>query len=254
MCRSPSSYLAPTLIRKDRISMDIYPTFLYIKKHKKTGLKYFGKTTKTNVNSYLGSGKYWKKHINKHGKEYVETIWISEPFYNKELLVEFSTFLSDLFDIEKSSEWANLITENGLDGAPKGVKVKGLKGEKNGMFGKTKEQNPFYKKTHSLDQKKKWREMRMGEKNSNYGAKSFTEETYKKLRRPKPKGSNYKGTPGKITCIDKKGNAIQINKELYNCQKQSNKPPCDWEYVNTNSKEAKLRKLAKMQFEDSQMP
>lgn len=225
--------------------MDIYPTYLYIKKHKITGLKYFGKTTKENVNSYLGSGAYWKKHIKKHGKEHVETIWISEPFYDRDLLTEFSIFLSEFFDIEKSSEWANLITENGLDGAPKGVKVKGLKGEKNGMFGKTKEQNPFYKKTHSSEQKKIWSEMRLGEKNPNYGGKAFTEETYKKLRIPKLKTHNYKGTPGKITCINKLGEAIQISKDLYNSQKNSDLPVIEWEYVNTNSKEAKKRKQNK---------
>ena len=37
-------------------------TFIYVKIHE-TGLKYFGKTVKTNVQSYRGSGKYWKNHI-----------------------------------------------------------------------------------------------------------------------------------------------------------------------------------------------
>jgi hypothetical protein len=222
--------------------MDIYPTYLYIKRHKITRLKYFGKTTKKNVEEYLGSGVYWKKHIKKHGKEHVETIWISEPFYDKELLIEFSIFLSKLFNVEKSTDWANLIIENGLDGAPKGVKNKGPRGEKNGMFGKTKELNPFYNKNHSLEQKQKWSEMRLGKKNPNYGAKSFTKETYEKLKRPKPVGSNYRGSPGKITCIDKSGNPIQISKEIYNNQKKTNLPVIEWEYVNTNSKEAKRRK------------
>jgi hypothetical protein len=226
--------------------MTIYPTYLYIKKHKITGLKYFGKTTKQNVKSYLGSGSYWKNHIEKHGKEHVETIWISEPFYDKELLTEFSIFVSEFFDIEKSSEWANLITENGLDGAPKGVKVQGLRGEKNGMFGKTGEQNPFYKRTHSAEQKKIWREMRLGDKNPNYGGKAFTEETYKKLKRPKPKTGNFRGTPGKITCINKVGEAVQIDKDLYNKQKTSGLPVSDYEFVNTNSREAKNRRLLKI--------
>lgn len=222
--------------------MDIYPTYLYIKRHKITGLKYFGKTTKEDVNSYLGSGVYWKKHIKKHGKQHVETVWTSEPFYDKELLTKFSIFISEFFDVENSPEWANLITENGLDGAPKGVKVEGLKGEKNGMFGKTKEQNPFYKKSHSSEQKKIWSEMRLGEKNPNYGGKAFTEETYEKLRKPKLNKINYKGSPGKITCINKLGEAIQISKDLYNSQKNSSLLVTEWEYVNTNSKEAKRRR------------
>jgi len=33
------------------------PTYLYIKEHSKTGLKYFGKTTKSDPTVYDGSGK-----------------------------------------------------------------------------------------------------------------------------------------------------------------------------------------------------
>jgi hypothetical protein len=84
--------------------------------------------------------------------------------------------------------------------------------------------------------------MRLGEKNPNYGAKSWTEETLKKLRQPKKNKENYKGTPGKITCINKQGLTIQINKEVYNQQKLTDLPVSEWEYVNTNSKEAKVRK------------
>jgi len=222
--------------------MDIYPTYLYIKKHKITGLKYFGKTTKNNVKSYNGSGVYWKKHIKKYGKKHIETLWVSEPFYDKKLLVEFSTFFSDFFDIENSPKWANLIVENGLDGAPKGVKNGGLFGELNGMFGKTKEQNPFYNKKHKPEQIKAWSDMRLGDKNPNYQGKSFTEETYKKLRQPKKCKDNYKGSPGKICCIDKNGVAKQISTELYNSQKKFGLPMEQWEYVSTTSKVAKLRR------------
>jgi hypothetical protein len=222
--------------------MDIYPTFLYIKRHKITGLKYLGKTTKTNVESYNGSGVYWKKHILKHGVEHIETLWISEPFYDKNLLVDFSVLLSELLDVEKSNEWANLIIENGLDGAPKGVKNSGPLGERNGMFGRKGELNPFHGKKHNTEQKTKWRDMRLGEKNPNFGGKAFTEETLKKLRMPKPPGSNYRGTPGKITCINKSGIAIQITAVEYNAQKSSGLPVRDWEYVSTTSKEAKIRK------------
>ena len=49
------------------------PTYLYIKQHKITKLKYFGKTTK-DPNKYLGSGKHWIRHIKKHGLE-IDTIW-----------------------------------------------------------------------------------------------------------------------------------------------------------------------------------
>lgn len=104
--------------------------------------------------------------------------------------------------------------------------------------------NGFYGKKHKPGQIKAWSDMRLGEKNPNYGGKAFTEESLRKLRQPKKNKENYKGTPGKITCINKQGQAIQINKELYNQQKESGLPVCDWEYVNTNSKEAKLRKAS----------
>jgi hypothetical protein len=84
--------------------------------------------------------------------------------------------------------------------------------------------------------------MRLGEKNPNYGGKAWTEESLRKLRKPKKNKENYKGSPGKITCINKQGRAIQINKDLYNLQKESGLPVSEWEYVNTNSKEANLRK------------
>ena len=222
--------------------MDTYPTYIYIKRHKISGLKYLGKTTKSNVESYKGSGVYWKKHLKKYGVEHVETLWVSEPFYDKNLLVEFSTFLSDFLDVQNSEEWANLIIENGLDGAPKGVNNSGPLGEKNGMFGKTKEKNPFYGRKHSVELKEKWRNMRLGENNPNFGGKSWTKESIEKLRKPKSNKENYKGSPGKITCIDKNGQAQQISTELYRQQKQSGLPMCEWEYVNTNSRVAADRK------------
>jgi hypothetical protein len=51
---------------------EITPTYLYIKQHSITGLKYFGKTTKSNPYKYNGSGKYWIRHINKNGKEHIK--------------------------------------------------------------------------------------------------------------------------------------------------------------------------------------
>jgi hypothetical protein len=92
------------------------PTYLYIKKHEKTGLMYFGKTTRENPFSYKGSGRHWKRHLNVHGREYVNTKWVSEIFTDKEDIVEFAEFFSSFFDIVKSKLWANEKGENGLDG------------------------------------------------------------------------------------------------------------------------------------------
>lgn len=107
--------------------MNIYtfkPTFLYIKQHKITGLKYFGKTTKTEyelLHHYYGSGVYWKRHIAIHGKEHVETIWY-KLFTDYATLTEFAIKFSQENNIVLSHSFANLVEENGLDGSTVGTK------------------------------------------------------------------------------------------------------------------------------------
>lgn len=96
-------------------------TYLYIKQHSSTGLLYLGKTQKTDPVKYLGSGKFWRNHIKKHGEGEVKTLWISEPFFEKKDIEELALFLSEFFDIVQSKKWANLKNENGLDGNPRGT-------------------------------------------------------------------------------------------------------------------------------------
>ena len=92
------------------------PTFLYIKRHSKTGKLYFGKTTLLDkVESYNGSGTYWTNHIKAHGIEFVETIWYC-LFTEIDELVEFATRFSEMNCIVESSHWANQIPEDGLSG------------------------------------------------------------------------------------------------------------------------------------------
>ncbi len=43
--------------------------YLYVKTHNVTGLKYLGKTSRTNPHEYQGSGIYWRSHLKKHGKD-----------------------------------------------------------------------------------------------------------------------------------------------------------------------------------------
>lgn len=90
------------------------PTWLYIKQHNITELLYFGKTTLKDPVNYTGSGKYWKNHLNVHGK-CIHTVWC-ELFTDYTSLVDFAELFSSFFDIVKSDNWANLIAENGLDG------------------------------------------------------------------------------------------------------------------------------------------
>lgn len=93
---------------------DYTPTYLYIKKHNITGLLYFGKTNKSDIIGYLGSGKRWQRHLKKHGKD-ITTIWY-ELFDDRDSLTEFAKFFSEFHDIVESKSWANLIPENGING------------------------------------------------------------------------------------------------------------------------------------------
>lgn len=96
------------------MSKPFIPTWLYIKQHNKTGLKYFGKHTGADPVLYEGSGTYWKRHLNKHGND-VSTIWC-ELFTDRELLTEYALTFSSENNIVASDDWANIIPENGLDG------------------------------------------------------------------------------------------------------------------------------------------
>lgn len=98
------------------IYLPITPTVLMIKRHQKTGLKYFHKTTRIDqAREYLGSGTRWTQHIKKHGKEFVETLWVSDVFTDSSIS-RFALKFSRLNKIVESNKWANLVEENGLSG------------------------------------------------------------------------------------------------------------------------------------------
>lgn len=99
------------------------PTYLYVKQHNVTGLKYFGKTVKSDPVKYKGSGKHWTRHINKYGNN-VTTVWY-QLFEDKQELTEYAIKFSKENNIVKSDEWANLKDEDGLwGGGVKGAKIK----------------------------------------------------------------------------------------------------------------------------------
>jgi hypothetical protein len=90
------------------------PTYLYIKQHSVTGKLYFGKTVQK-PETYLGSGKHWQRHINKHGKEHVVTLWYC-LFLDQEDCTSFALAFSKHHQIVESNDWLNLVIEDGLDG------------------------------------------------------------------------------------------------------------------------------------------
>lgn len=104
--------------------MTIYtPTYLYIKQHSITKKLYFGKTVR-DPETYLGSGLHWQRHIKKHGKEHIETLWYC-LFLDQDELTKFALMFSKHHAIVESTQWLNLIPENGLHGACSGVPASG---------------------------------------------------------------------------------------------------------------------------------
>lgn len=99
---------------------------MYKKTHNKTGLNYLGKTTQDPF-TYKGSGKRWGNHINKHG--YDVTTEILRECQTNEEVKEWGLYYSALWNVVESRDWANLKEEYGDGG--------GIRGEGNGMFGKT---------------------------------------------------------------------------------------------------------------------
>lgn len=120
-------------------------TYLCIKQHSITGLRYLCKTTKSyeKMLEYKGSGRpYWNNHLRVHGKEFVDTPWYC-LFYDKEAIEEFALMCSEQWDIVKSDEWANLKPENGLEGG-------GAKGQKHIVINK---RGPPSEETKALQRK-----------------------------------------------------------------------------------------------------
>jgi len=195
------------------------PTYLYIKRHNLTGKLYFGKTTLDyeEMLAYLGSGTLWNKHINKHGIEYVETIWFC-LFYDKEDCRKFAENFSDQEKIVESKIWANLRPENGIDGgSAKGTgigrkqsketcnkRAKSLLGNTNGRIGNTKNHPPITEENRA-----RLVEIRTGSKQSaetiakksrSQTGQIRSEESKKNMRKPKYSNINYFGAKERCIC------------------------------------------------------
>ena len=142
-----------------QVMAEFKPTWLYIKQHVDTGLKYFGKTTAADPYKYKGSGQYWLRHLTSHGKN-ITTLWC-ELFTDKELLIEYAKKFSIENNIVESSDWANLIPEAGHED---GGGVKGRSG-----------------KPHTEETKQKLRESRKLQNDPRLG-KTHREESKEKIR------------------------------------------------------------------------
>lgn len=88
--------------------------YLYLKTHNVTGFKYLGKTNSINPHEYRGSGKLWRRHIEKHGYDVTTQILLESN--SKEEIAETGIFFSKIFNVVKSKEFANLMEEKGDGG------------------------------------------------------------------------------------------------------------------------------------------
>jgi hypothetical protein len=188
--------------------MVFIPTYLYVKHHTVTGMRYFGKTTRSEyilLNKYNGSGKRWNLHINKHGKEYIVTEWYM-LFTDKDSIKEFALFFSEIFNITKSDNWANIVPEDGLSGGNTG-------GNK---LPRTQEQKDILSKA------------RLGVTPWNKGisipgpmvSKTHSEETKAKMKKPKSEKHKSKISEYQTGCVF--WNNGVINKRSHS------KPIGDW--------------------------
>jgi hypothetical protein len=114
--------------------------YLYVKTHRKTGLKYLGKTEKSDPHAYKGSGKYWINHIKNHGYD-VETEIIRECQTHAELK-EWGLYYTNLWNVVESDEWANLKEECGDGNTHNDAKK---------MW-----DNRDYRERSSLERKRRW--------------------------------------------------------------------------------------------------
>ena len=99
------------------------PIYLYVKTHRKTGLKYLGKTEQDPF-KYRGSGTRWNNHLNTHGND-VETQILKECQTTEELK-EYGLYYSKLWNVVESDDWANLMEEKG-DGVSSETAIKTAK-------------------------------------------------------------------------------------------------------------------------------
>jgi hypothetical protein len=191
--------------------------YLYVKTHNKTGLKYLGKTVSKDPHKYTGSGKVWKRHLQKHGFDYTTEILLATE--DREELIQTGLFFSNLWNIVKSDQWANLMEENGGGFTSESAKrvdrshMFGGKIQRETMLRRISDGNaPMYLRTEN---KKRAQQNRVSNKSHNL--------------------------LGNVMVIDKEGRLHCIPKEVYWSQSG---PPEEWEFVMTTSKIARTRKSA----------
>jgi len=90
---------------------------LYKKTHNITGLQYLG-YTKKDPEKYRGSGTYWLRHLAHHGDDV--TTELLEECDSKPQVKERGRYYSELWNVVRSDQWANLKAEEADGGDMRG--------------------------------------------------------------------------------------------------------------------------------------
>jgi len=243
--------------------MSFKPTYLYVKTHTITGLKYFGKTISSDPYKYTGSGEYWLAHLRKHGKLF-ETEIIGF-FEDKNECIKAASTFSKNNNIVESKEWANFKIENGIDGgSDKGHKkhntknmkiassIKARKMVENGTHPWQGETGSKFAKERTAKLVKEGRHNFQGEKGSQHSTdlnnKRVKNGTHNLLKRADgtsvasdrvAKGThNWLEIKETVSVVDRQGNCIRVPKTVFWSQTG---PKENWDYVGITSKIAKKR-------------
>jgi hypothetical protein len=202
--------------------------YLYVKTHNKTGLKYLGKTEQDPY-KYPGSGKRWKRHIKKHGKDITTQILLMTE--SKDELKETGLFFSKLWNVVESNEWANCKPEEGDGG------WNTLYGENNGFFNKKHSEETKSKISAKL--KGHWKgDLNPIHKIVAEGKHNWQGDYQKNLQTKLVKEGKHH-LLGTVPVINKNGIRSRISKDEYYSQSG---PKDHWEYINPNTTEGKRRK------------
>jgi hypothetical protein len=207
------------------------PSYLYIKTHNKTGLKYFGKTIQDPY-IYEGSGYYWESHINVHGYDVTtELLNHGNPYVDETEFKEAAMEFSIKNNIVESSEWANLRLETGDGGDTSmcenyinSIANRDMSGNNNPMWGKTSfAKGKTYEEIYGGEKAKELKKMRVEVATG----RKLSEESLKKMANSISKSTKgiLKGSQKIVTCIHcgKTGGVSLMNRwHFTNCKFKRN--------------------------------
>lgn len=219
--------------------------YLYIKIHNVTGLKYLGKTESRDPHKYKGSGKYWNSHLKKHGNDCSTQILLATD--DKDEFKETALFFSRLWNIVESRDWANLMFETGSGFDSKTAReianrrvADGTNPLCGGEIQRKTNKRRVEEGTHPFKDTEFQKTMNR-RANGAGGRKALENQTHNFIGGSIQRGLVRSGRHhllNTVSCIDKKGNAKRVSKELYTSQTG---PKEEWEYVHFRSKEARAR-------------